>query len=598
MNLKIETTMKSVRPPKRDDLVSQIHVLIRTLNNGYEFDQTLAEEWVDYLLLLLDGNKENFENPYGDIDNFEVESFSQATPGLDQIDSLFVLDHLPSAGTLTAQHGAKLSRSLFITALGGVDSTFYKGLSPDESLSFANDFFAPDLVAAFQKYDAVPLIPRGFVAKKTPVGTSVTNTESMILQAYEAGIRHVAVIANAMTWRAISDYLTAKFSHVPDLHIFVTAQPLLPRIHVVEGGDSLNISAKNGSYPGGHGHGFKYCLMDKRVRECIEHNRLDYFIFTNGDNAAVFNWGGEHFEQVLQKFDELKNTPQHHHLRIGFFLVWEYLRKGGFSFLLKNKQSGERMPQIFEAELAEKSGANIQQLETSRGGYNTNVAVGFTRDVYAHLAKLPMVLKSKKENGSTYYSFEASLATAMTTFQTADGRSKFDAQSAINILGPKTAVYQHWSHIALRKRDDLFAFCSSLFKIEWLDLETGRLPHIRTHRDATTKHPTLAGNFINSDILNTKSFFDIFVGAEFVVDDFYGTLQVDLLQSGNVPRGLVEFTNKITIIGDEDSLLECTVPAGEKWIISNTTFHINKKRTITQHDAIVLTWDAVKRTYV
>jgi hypothetical protein len=589
--------MKSLKMPDKDYLVSKIHDLIRTLNHGYDYDENLAKEWVNYLQLLLDGNKENLENPYGDIDNYHVSSFSQSTPGLDQIDSLVMLDELPTSPPTSQNLSAtKLRNSLFITALGGIDSTFYKDLSPDESVAFANAFFASDLVRAFEKYNVVHLIPRGFAAQKSTFGQSVTNTESMILQAYAAGIRNVAVIANAMTWNAIDDFLQEKFSQLTDLNILVTAQPLLPRIKA-ENGD-LKISQENGAYPGGHGHGFKYCLNDNSVQKCIKKNKLRYFIFTNGDNAAVLNWGGEHFEAVLNKLDDMKKIPGHENLRIGFFLVWEYLRKGGFSFLLRHKKSGRLMPQIFEAELAEKSGADIHKLETSRGGYNTNVAIGILQDVYSHLERLPMVLKSKRDNKSTLYSFEASLATAITTFQTANGRSKFDAQSAINILGPKSATYQHWNHIALRKRDDLFAFHSSLFKIDRLELGSKSYPFILTRRDATQKHPTLNGNFVDPDVLNTKSFFDIFVDANFDVEDFYGTLKIDLLDSELLPRGIIKFENNIRLVGDEDSCIECTVPAGEKWIISSTLFKADKKRTITPDDATVLKWDAATKRYL
>lgn len=599
MDFKIDSSMKSPEPTNRETLVKDIHILIRDLNNGYQFEKECAEEWADYLLLFLDGYKDNLSNPYSDIKNYSVKSFSQSTPGLENIDSLFMLNELPASFQSHASHSdSKLNKSLFITALGGIDSTFYKSLSKNEAFLFVNKFYAPDLVEAFQKYEAVHLIPRGFVAKQTRDGRSVTNTESMILHAYAAGIRNIAVIANAMTYRAIEEYLDQKFRNLKDLNIIVTAQPLLPRIKSEHDDSSIHISKENGAYPGGHGHGFKYCLTDERVKTCVERNRLRYFIFTNGDNAAVLNWGGDHFETVLQQLETLKQKPDYKNLRIGFFLVWEYLRKGGFSFLLEDKNSKKVMPQIFEAELAEKSGANIQKLEKSRGGYNTNVAVGIIKDVYSHLHHLPMALKTKSVNGTTYYSFEASLATAMTTYHTKDGRSKFDKNTAVNILGPKSAVHQHWNHIALRKRSDLFAFYSSLFKVKSIETDYGSFPCILTDRDATQKHPELAGNFIDPTILNIKDFFDIFVDAELNVDDFYGTLKIDLLETNDLPRGQIKFEKSITFAGLNDSLLECSVPAGKKWIIRDKIFNINKKRTITKDDAIVLTWNSQKSQYL
>ncbi len=585
MITQIDDTLKSTESVKRSELVNEIHQLIRQHNSGYEFDKSLAEEWADYVLLLLKGNKAHLANPYGDIDNFHVQSFSQSTPNLDKIDSLYILDSLPKHQS-DNQSSKLLSQTLYITALGGTDSTFYKGLDADESLDLAEKFFAPDLVETFKKYDAVHLIPRGFAAKRAKDDVAVTNVESMIMQAYAAGIRNVAVIANAMTYRAISDYLQQKFHTLKDLNILVTAQPLLPRMKIINNGESLTIAEENGSYPGGHGHGFKYCLKDKNVISCIEKNNLRYFIFSNGDNAAVLNWGGNHFEHVLQKLQDLKKSPDHQNLRIGFFLVWEYLRKGGFSFLLKHKKTGEVMPQIFEAELAQKSGANIEQLKTSRGGYNTNVAIGLIKDVIAHLENLPMALKEKFD-GDTFYSFEASLATAMTTSQSDTGQSRFDIRSSINILGPKTARYQHWNHIALRKREDLFAFFSSLFKVEDFSTSFGSFPIITTYRDATQKYPTLAGNVVSSDVLNTKSFFDIFANASFDVDQFYGTLFIELQEAQGKPLGAITFEGHITLSGDDTSEINIAVPAGEWWIVRDKNFHINKKMTITREDVIV-----------
>ncbi len=209
-----------------------------------------------------------------------------------------------------------------------------------------------------------------------------------------------------------------------------------------------------------------------------------------------------------------------------------------------------------------------------------------------------MVLKKKKSGGFTYYSFEASLATAMTTHQTADGQSTFDMHSAVNVLGPQDASFQHWNHIALRKRDDLFAFHSSLFRTEKLSTTYGDFFIMCTHRDATQNHPALDGNIVDADILNTKSFFDIFADAAFNVDDFFGTLKIDVLESAEMPRGVIKFDGNIIFRGDAESRIECRVPAGEKWIVSNKTFYLDKKRTISPHDATVLKWDAARGRYV
>jgi len=593
-NIKVDESLKSREILSREQLVDKIHTLIRYYNNGYKFEKKLAEEWVDYLLLLLKGNKDNLSNPYNDIQNYNVESLAQSTPGLKNVESLFFLDSVPKKYNNSKITDLIIQKSVFIIALGGTDSTFYKYLTLDEEYLFAQEFYTADLVAIFQKYNAVHLIPRGFVAKRDISGRSVTNVESMIMQAYAVGIRNIAVIANAATCRAFEEYFE-KFRSLKDLNIIVTAQPLLPRIKLEKDQGVLCISSENEGYPGGHGHGFKYCLIDKRVRDCIEKNDLRYFIFTNGDNAAVLNWGGDHFEKVLGRLDELKEQSQHQNLRIGFFLVWEFLRKGGFSFLLTNKKTGEKMPQIFEAELAQKSGADISRLKESRGGYNTNVAVGIIQDVYTHLQSMPLALKEKVNGTGVFYSFEASLATAMTTLHTTDGKSKFDPYSAINILGPKDVIYQHWNHIALRKREDLFAFHSSLYKIEDFPTKYGTFPIIHSQRDATKKYPTLLGNFIDHNVLNTKSFYEIFANAFFDVDQFYGSIYIDLLEENDLPRGKIVFEKNVTLIGNDDSFVEFIVPAGEKWLVINKTFHVDKKRTITREDIIVQKWDAEKK---
>ncbi|MBN1479777.1 hypothetical protein EH223_17860 [candidate division KSB1 bacterium] len=576
--------------------IDDIHKIIVELNNGYDFGRPLAEEWVHYLMLLLKGYKANLADPYEDIRHYIVKPFSQSTPDLDAIESLYFLDSLPDKSLPKSQNEHSLLRqSILILALGGTDTTFYKGLTPEESFSFAHAFYTTELVAAFDRYDAVDMIPRGFAAKKDNMNNSVTNVESMMTHAYLAGVRYIAIIANARTRLAIQDYLTEKFKNTSDLHIVVTAQPLLPRMRVESG--MLHIDVQNGGYPGGHGHGFKYCLKDEKVRKLIQQAQLKYFIFCNGDNAVVFNWGGEHFEKAIDKLERLRDQA-YSNVRIAFFLVWEYLRKGGFSFLLQDRHTGELMPQIFEAELAHASGADIGQLKKSRGGYNTNVALGFLKAAETHVDRLPMVLKIKKMPEGVYYTFEASLATAMTTHQRKDGSSQFDKNSAINILGPKTAVYQHWNHIALRKRDDLFAFFSSLFKMRDIRLSSGTIKAITTERNATLKHPTLAGNFVQSDLLNTKEFFDIFAHAFFDVDHFYGTLHIDLLKEEHKPRGKILFQRRIILQGDENAQLRCTVPAGELWIVSDARYIIHDTLILNRSDATIRQWHADKKEYV
>lgn len=593
----VDDTLKSHAAANEQDLIDRIHQIIISINDGYDFGRAAAEEWVHYLVLVLQGNKVNLENPYSDMHHYDVKQFSQSTQHLDEVESLYILDSLPNKSLpQLREENSLLSQSILILALGGTDSTFYKGLDAHESLAFAQAFYSAAVVEAFAKYNAVELIPRGFAAKTDRMNVSVTNVESIILQAYLAGIRYIAVIANARTRGAIEEYLQNKFKNISDLHFIVTAQPLLPRMLVARSGE-LQITPRNGGYPGGHGHGFKYCLQDENVRDLIQQCHLRYFIFSNGDNAVVFNWGGEHFTKVIDRMEQLRGRS-YDKMRIAFFLVWEYLRKGGFSFLLQDRDTGELMPQIFEAELASAGGADIEQLKKSKGGYNTNVALGFLKEAMAHLDHLPMVLKTKKMPEGVYYTFEASLATAMTTQQQENGVSKFDRNRAINILGPKTALYQQWNHIALRKRDDFFAFFSSMFKIRHLHTAFGNYATIVTERDATRKYPTLAGNVVDADILNTKEFFDLFAHADFDVDHFYGTLSINLLESKDRPRGRILFQNRIVLHGDEKTQLCFTVPAGEFWIVSDVNYTIQNIKTISRTEVTLFQWDAEERDYV
>lgn len=568
------------------------------INDGHDFGIELAQEWVHYLELLLRGKKQQLADPYADIRNYHVRSFSQSRPDLCQDDSLFILDEMPKE-IMHSSNGDKdlLPKSLFVMALGGADTTFYKRLDHEQMLSFASEFYAADVVEVFVRHKVADLIPRGFAAKKNASGMSITNVESMIMQAYAAGIRHVAIIANAKTFLPIEEYLATRFGSIDDLTILVVAQPLLPQMQFYRQTHELVISAENGGSPGGHGHGFKYCFLNDAVQNLIRQHDLHFFIFANGDNSVVFNWGGQHYVKAIRKMQRLKKDPANANLRIGFFLVWEYLRKGGFCFLLQDKDSGKIMPQIFEAELARKSGADINQLISSKGGYNTNVAIGMMQDVHNHLKSLPMALKEKKQTDFISYSLEASLATAMTTFQSSDGASHFDKKSSMHILGPKIATYQHWNHIALRKRDDLFAFRSSLYKIIKLHTAYGDYPVICTERDAREKYPALDGNWVNASLLNTKEFFEIFADSFFDIDKFYGTLCIDLLQADEEPRGRLAFRGTITLRGDEKATLYISVPPGEFWIIQNQQFIIDQKATPASSSIIIQRWDEKRRTY-
>ena len=558
----------------KSELTSIIHKIILQLNDGYDFGLELAEEWAYYLTLLVNGCNNNLSNPYSDIENYHIETLSESTEHLRKIETIKVLDGLPTTPLeeTSLNNLPVMNRAIFVIAIGGTDSTFYRRLSKLDFDVFAKELYSPELYSIFKDHGSEEFIPRGLSAKKDRDGNYVSNVESMIMHAYCSGIRHVAVIANSKSYKPINEYLRKRLHYLKDLKVIVTVQPLLPMIKASnDDSKEFFISEENGGYPGGHGHGFKYCLRNRDIQNIIKEESLEFFIFSNGDNAVVLNWGANHFITAINEMKSLAANPKYKNLRIAFFMVWEYLRKGGFSFLLKNKATGDYITQIFEAELAEKSGADIKQLEKSRGAYNTNVATGNIRNVLSHFDNIPMALKKKEKGGFTNYLFEASLATAITTHQDANGISFFDNNAALNILGPKEAKYQHWNHIATRKRDDFFAFFSSIFKVQTKESKYGKALLIVTDRDATQNYPLLKGNFVDQNILNSKDFFEIFNDAYVDVDDFRGTLTINLSKENDKSQGRMKFEGNIKLIGTGEILIN--VPAGKLWIIKNKTIN-------------------------
>ncbi len=564
----------------KSELTSIIHKIILRLNGGYDFGMELAEEWVHYLTLLVNGCSDNLSNPYSDLANYTIETLSENSETLTQIETIRILDKTPTTPLeeTSLSNLPVINRTICVIAIGGTDTTFYRGLSKSDLDIFTKELYSPELYSFFKDHGSEEFIPRGLSAKKDRDGNYISNVESMIMHAYCSGIRHVAVIANSKSYKPINEYLTKRLDYLKDLKIIVTVQPLLPMIKEFNDTKEFIISVENGGYPGGHGHGFKYCLRNRDIQDVIKEDDLEFFIFSNGDNAVVLNWGANHFITAINEMNSLATNPEYKNLRIAFFMVWEYLRKGGFSFLLKNKTTGDYITQIFEAELAEKSGANIKQLEKSRGAYNTNVATGNIRSVSSHFDNIPMALKKKEKGGFTNYLFEASLATSITTHQDANGVSFFDNHAALNILGPKEAEYQHWNHIATRKRDDFFAFFSSVFKVQTKATKYGKVLLIVTDRDATQNYPLLKGNFVDEHILNSKDFFEVFKDAYVDVDDFKGILTINLLRENDKSRGRIKFEGGIKLIGTGEILIN--VPAGKLWIVKDKTIDTKKLKTL------------------
>jgi len=551
-------------------LVSLIRRLIARCNGGIDFGERLAEEWTKYLILLMDNCGGNLSNPYSDLMHYRAEIITESEAYATPTRSVHVLHSIPDRPLSDTPPEEKntLEKSLFILAVGGADSTFYQGLTDDEILALEEALFAPAVRSCFGK-DRIPgSIPRALAGKTDASGRSVSILESVMLQAYHAGIRNIAVIVNSRTANPISAYLDRTIGRLKNLNVFVTIQPLLPVLQRRTVDDRWTVSQENGSYPGGHGHGFKYCLLNPSIQLAVREKNLDTFIFSNGDNLVLFNWGAGHMVQVLRELNEEKAVSR----RVAFLLVWEHFRKGGFAFRLTRKDTCQSHVQMIEAELAAAvSGVCIPESSTARAAYNTNAVFGRIKSVLDRLIDLPLALKYKSTNGIRRCVFEASLSTALTVRQNTDGTSNFDGDAALFFLPPREAVFPHWSHISIRKRSDLFAFSSSLFKVDALADPFGTFPLLVSRRNATIRYPDLEGNILEAGILNTKAFFDMFRESTMDVDDFTGTLKIDLLDAADKPRGKIQFRGKIKLVGSEP--IRITVPAGGHWILENRTIH-------------------------
>lgn len=583
---------------RQNELISHIQTLIGQLNDFYDFGPEVASEWVKYLKMVIIGYGKNLINPYSELSNYEIQTFSDKSENLHKIRTIKVLKELPDEALIRTilDYENIMEKTLFITAIGGADTTFYRGLSKKEIEQFTKDLYGHEVTEIFKKNNVIDFIPRALAAKKDKLGKYITNVESTILHAYNAGIRHVAVIANAKSYNPITEYLKKRLHHIKDLKIIVTVQPLLPIIKANNITKEILIASENGGYPGGHGHGFKYCLRNQNIQKLIESGNLEYFIFCNGDNAVVLNWGANHFAWTINEMHLLRQSHSYKNLRIAFFVVWEYLRKGGFTFLLAHKKSGNRMPQIFEAELASESGADIESLRKNRGGYSTNVATGSLKYVSEHLHKLPLALKKKEYDDFTNFVFEASLGTALTTYQNSDGTSVFDPNTAMNVIGPKTAKFQHWNHISTRKKDDFFSYFSSIFKTEKINTTYGEFLATVTRKTATQNYPVLKGNFVNPNIMNSKDFFEIFKDGYIDVEEFFGTIDINLLQETGIPRGRIKFEGKIKFLGEGE--FSITVPAGEYWIIKDVIINTEIDPSINRNEIRKYSFDKYSKEYI
>ncbi|MCR4290864.1 MAG: hypothetical protein NUV86_11460, partial [Candidatus Scalindua sp.] len=125
----------------KSELTSIIHKIILRLNDGYDFGVELAEEWVHYLTLLINGCSNNLSNPYSDLVNYTIETLSESSEHLTKIETIRILDKTPT----TPLEETSLSnlpvtdKTIYVLAIGGTDSTFYRGLSKSDFDIFAKE---------------------------------------------------------------------------------------------------------------------------------------------------------------------------------------------------------------------------------------------------------------------------------------------------------------------------------------------------------------------------------------------------------------------------------------------------------------------------
>lgn len=551
----------------RTALVQSVRNLLTLLNDGMDFGVETAEIWARYLGLLIRGRAPDLSDPYSDLKHYRYEPVTKALAQDTPFPALRFLNDLPDRPMAPSRSETKLvlNQTLLILAVGGADSTFYSGLSSDETNALEKCLFSDAVRECFPKRDGFGRgIPRAFASKTSRRDETATILGSMALQAYNAGIRNAALICNSKTFQPIQNYIRKEFDSLKDMRWIFPVQPLFPVIRLDSGAKTGRVTIKNGAYPGGHGHGFQISILHESVQRNVQTGVLKHFIFANGDNLALLNWGGNHLARMIVETEREKSG-----VRTALLLVWETFRKGGFAYKLTRPETGASHGQIIEAELAGASRISLKETETNQVGYNTNSAFGQIRAVQKHLGVLPMALKLKRAEGIDGYVLESSISSVLGLRQDKDGVSSFEPGAMLYFLPPEWAVFPHWSHISIRKRGDLFTFLTSLFRVRTLNTPCGNFPVIVTERTAAVNHPVLEGNVLNPGVLDTKAFIEIFRSAEIDADDFTGVLKIDLLEEKCRPRGRIRFRGNIRLIGS--GTVSITVPAGETWTIENRT---------------------------
>jgi hypothetical protein len=547
-----------------------IRLLIKRLNHGLDFGRETAVEWMKYLRLFAAGRAEALMNPYAGLRGFDASPISRDAKHLNECPWIRQLSPLsrPSAEGPRLRPGGPLGRTLMILAVGGADTTFYGDMTASDIETFVRGFVPADFLDCLDPLSLWRGVPRAFAAKLLENGREVTVVESLMEQAHAAGITHVAVMTNSATAPAVTKYLERRFPFSSGLKWTVTVQPLMPVIAENPETGDWAVSEENGGIPAGHGHGFKHALQNDAVRGWTEGDGLEYFLFSNGDNAALFNGGAGHFSETLETMRSLKQGGGAPGLRSAFYLVWEEFRKGGFAFCLTERDTGIVIPQIIEAELAVYSGVSAEALKGARCGYNTNVAAGFLAEAARHLKNLPLTLKRKKLRGRDHWMLEASFATAMSTTQDETGESHFDPGSSIVVLAPDEAVHPHWIHVSLRNRAEWLAYRSSIFGSQTAVHGNGESLIVRSGTDAATPMPSLEGRILE---VSTGEFWEVFGKASLDMAGFTGVLRIDFEVHKAKPRGRIRFEGNIRFSGN--GKVSFMIPAGESWIFRDKAFH-------------------------
>ncbi|MDM7926592.1 MAG: hypothetical protein QUS35_11310 [bacterium] len=559
------------RPGDRDRLAELSLALAEALNPGFDRNAETAAEWSRYIRLIADGRGGPLENPYADLPEYRIApvtpetGLDPGTPLVARLDSAAADRTDPAAGS-----AGDLSRALLVLAVGGADTTFYDGMDEAATESFLRAFLSEECAGCFDAASLRRGVPRAFISRPDGAGGRITHLESLLVQAHESGIRHAVILTNASLADAVGRFLDRRLGRLSGLNRIVAVQPLLASPVLEPGSGRWVVSPDGAGFPGGHGHGFKHALRHPAVVAWIRDRGLKTFLFSNGDNAALFRGGPGPFTAGLRGLEALRSRPGHENCGLALFLVWEPAQKGGFAFFLDPLNGGERRVRIVEMELAAAAGMGPDALRGGRFAYNTNVAVGFLDPVIRRLDRLPMALKRKRIDGRDRLLLEASFATALTSSQDENGFTRSDPRSALFLLPPDPSAHPHWMHMSIRKRADWLAYASTVFRTRRTGAAPGGFVVVESGRPAVRPLPRLEGDITRTDLLTSAAFFEVFRDAAIDMAEFDGTLRVDFPEGPALGRGSLKFEGNVRFEGS--GVIAFTVPPGERWVVRDRTF--------------------------